>query len=243
MLIVPILDIKNGQAVHSSGKADKKQIVEIPVLDIVAQWTAAGIKRLHIIDVDAMVTNEPVNVSAVRNIKQLFPEMDIEVSGGIYHEDDIIIWLDTGIDYIVLSGNKHNHITNLEAYCIEYPGKIMINIDLLDGQIVNQTLIHRYGKDLPSLLLNLEEEGVSGVILSNKQQLRTNVDNEVYCYKFVQPLSASMKIPIFLHGDKQIFQHNDILQSINHDGVSGLLMGREIYENQHLLQALIESTR
>lgn len=241
MLIVPIMDLKNGQCVHSHYHNDRKEIIELPVLDVISKWSEAGVKRFHLIDIDAVSMKEPVNVSAVRSIKRSFPHLVIEISGGVYNEDDILIWLDADVDFIVLSSNKTSHIVNLEAYCIEYPGKIMLSIDTLDGKLVNQGLIQRYGEELESLLVNLDEEGVSGVILSNKQKINSKIENRLFCYDFLQNKKIALEMSVFLHGSNQISEYKDLYRSTSLEGVSGLLMGREVYRDKSLLKTLMES--
>ncbi len=243
MIIVPIMDLKNGFCVHSGGDAHNNAVVELSVVAVASQWIKAGVTRLHIIDVDAIGLKEPVNVSAVRTIKQAFPELAIEVSGGVYCEDDILIWLDSGADHLVLNGNNINHISNLEAYCIEYPGKIMLAIDVMNGRPMNPALMQSYGSELIPLLTNLDEQGLSGVILTNKRKIKGAIENRPFYNDINHQITreSEWEMKLFLHGDKHIFKHKNKLQSDCYAGVSGLLMGREIYEHQLFLSTLIQS--
>lgn len=234
MIIVPIMDLKGGNCVYTRSGIEEDCIIEESPLDVVNQWVADGISRIHIIDIDALRTREPENVSTVRAIKNAHPNLIIEIHGGICHDEHILIWLDAGVDYLVLSAKSVLQKDLLEAYCIEYPGKIMISVDLVDGKQINPRLIPRYGTEINDLLENLQNDGVEGVILSNNSQQ--------HIFEYTAKISTKINLPLFLNGNKQRQMELQQLQQLNRKVVQGLILSRDNYNNKPLIEYLKKDT-
>ena len=82
MLIIPAIDLKEGQVVrYRKGRMNKKVYSCDPV-GVALGWQNQGAKLLHIVDLDGAMTGEQVNFPIIaRIIKSL--SIPVEVSGGI----------------------------------------------------------------------------------------------------------------------------------------------------------------
>ena len=105
MLLIPAIDIKNGQCVRLQ-QGDLKNNITVYSSDPVAiarQWADQGAESLHIVDLDGAATGKPVNAALIREIvEEVRDEMDIELGGGLRSLEQLERYIDAGIDYAVI---------------------------------------------------------------------------------------------------------------------------------------------
>jgi len=240
MQVIPILDLKGGFCVHSyqpSTDEPKVTIKENP-FEVAQRWIDAGARCLHLTDIDAFRTGEPENVRLVREINQKFPRISCQIAGGVKHEDHVSIWLDTGVDHVVVGSRTFKDPDYLEGMCTEFPNKIYLSIELKDGLWPYQALSDHYGNTLPELATNLAKEGLSGLICTNKT---TNTD--ISPFQFIEKLQSEIDMPIIINGG--LFGLNDVkkLKELKSHSINGIIVGKILYQDIIDFRKLSESVK
>jgi phosphoribosylformimino-5-aminoimidazole carboxamide ribotide isomerase len=75
----------------------------------------------------------PINFAVIREIAQAFPQVPIEVGGGIRDEDTIQRYLDAGVRYVIIGTKAVTTPHFVQDVCLEFPGHIMVGLDVRDG--------------------------------------------------------------------------------------------------------------
>ena len=102
MKVIPAIDIKNGKCVRlMQGDFSKSTIYEISPLNQAKIFENAGFNLLHIVDLDGAANGLQSNISIIDSIIKS-TEMNIQLGGGIRSIDDINLFLDKGIERVVL---------------------------------------------------------------------------------------------------------------------------------------------
>ena len=84
MLIIPAIDLKDGQCVRlRQGLMEDSTVFSDDPVAMAAQWVAAGARRLHLVDLNGAFAGEPVNGEVVRAIARTYPKLPIQIGGGI----------------------------------------------------------------------------------------------------------------------------------------------------------------
>ncbi|MDY6994145.1 MAG: HisA/HisF-related TIM barrel protein, partial [Pseudomonadota bacterium] len=84
MLLIPAIDLKDGQCVRlKQGRMDDETIFSNDPVAMAARWIQAGAKRLHIIDLNGAFAGKPVNIEVIKTISETYPQIPIQVGGGI----------------------------------------------------------------------------------------------------------------------------------------------------------------
>ena len=97
MLLIPAIDLKEGRCVRlRQGRMDDETVFSDDPVEIAARWVAAGAKRLHLVDLNGAFAGEPVNGGAIRAIAAEFPELPMQVGGGIRDERTTAAYLEAG---------------------------------------------------------------------------------------------------------------------------------------------------
>jgi phosphoribosylformimino-5-aminoimidazole carboxamide ribotide isomerase len=123
MLIIPAIDLKDGECVRlRQGRMDDSTVFSDDPVSIAAKWVAAGTKRLHLVDLNGAFDGKPVNGEVVTAIAKAYPNLPIQIGGGIRSMQTIEAYLAAGVEYLII-GTKAlkilllslRHVKNLRA--------------------------------------------------------------------------------------------------------------------------------
>ena len=90
MLVIPAIDLKDGKCVRlRQGRMNEATIFSDDPVAMARRWVDAGARRLHIGDLNGAVAGKPVNGAAIQAIRSAFPDMPMQVGGGIRDEATI----------------------------------------------------------------------------------------------------------------------------------------------------------
>ena len=98
MLLIPAIDLKDGRCVRlRQGRMEDETVFSDDPVDMAGRWVREGARRLHLVDLNGAFAGEPVNGAAVRAIAARYPDLPIQVGGGIRDEATIAAYLDAGV--------------------------------------------------------------------------------------------------------------------------------------------------
>ncbi len=228
MLLIPAIDIKDGKCVRlRQGRMDDATVFADDPLDAATRWVEAGAKRLHIIDLDGASTGKPINRELVRRITATYPEIPVQIGGGIRDEDTVQAYLDLGVQYVILGTRAVNEPHFVSDLCAAFPGHIVVGLDAKDGKLMVDGWSKLAKHDLIDLARHFENDGVEAIIYTDisRDGMLTGVNIEA-----TKLLAESIRIPVIAAGG--ITDLDDIrrLCEIADAGVFGAVTGRAIYE-------------
>ena len=94
MLIIPAIDLKDGECVRlRQGRMDDSTVFSGKPVDMAARWVDAGARRLHLVDLNGAFAGEPVNGEVVKDIAKAYPDLPIQIGGGIRSGETIEAYL------------------------------------------------------------------------------------------------------------------------------------------------------
>ncbi|MGX5172584.1 1-(5-phosphoribosyl)-5-[(5-phosphoribosylamino)methylideneamino]imidazole-4-carboxamide isomerase [Aliikangiella sp. IMCC44653] len=233
MQLVPVLEIRHGKGVHIEPKNRfVDEVVKENVIDIVARWSDKGVKRIHIVDVDAIESGEPENVTLVRKIKTQFPHIQVQVIGGIKCIESAYVWADAGADFLVVNSRVINQKDFLDDLCIEFPNRVMVEIDS------NQKKLAASGQDAIEQLLalgkRLEDEGIVGLLITH---IGDNGRRDKSSLGILGEFSRSLDIPVYANGGIDNLADLESLLASKVMTPTGVLIGKPLYSENFCLHA------
>jgi phosphoribosylformimino-5-aminoimidazole carboxamide ribotide isomerase len=111
-------------------KADPPQLAR--------EWLAAGVPRLHIVDLDGAREGRPVHLDLVARICRLAadiaPAARIEFGGGLRDEASVEAALAAGTHDVVLGSAAVRDPEFLARCAVRWPGRVGVALDLRDGR-------------------------------------------------------------------------------------------------------------
>lgn len=136
MIIIPAIDIIDGKAVRlTKGDYQQKKIYNENPLEVAKMFEAAGIRRLHLVDLDGaknkQITNQKVLESIATNTK-----LQIDFGGGVQSDHDIQLAFDSGAHQVTGGSIAVKNSELFEAWLQKYgPDKIILGADVLNEKI------------------------------------------------------------------------------------------------------------
>jgi phosphoribosylformimino-5-aminoimidazole carboxamide ribotide isomerase len=136
MLVIPAIDIKNGQCVRlRQGRMDAVTVFGNDPVAMARQWLADGCRRLHLVDLDGAVAGEPRNGAIIRAIAAAAAGVPVQVGGGIRELATIRGYLDAGADQVIIGTRAVREPAFLAEACATFPGRILLGLDAREGLI------------------------------------------------------------------------------------------------------------
>lgn len=237
MLIIPAIDLKEGQCVRlSQGQMDRATVYSQNPAEVARRWESAGAQRLHIVDLDGAISGKPKNRDVIRSIRSAV-SMQIELGGGIRDIDTIDEYLSAGIDNIILGTAAIKNPELLEKSCKMFPGKIIIGIDARNDRVSVQGWTEKTEMSAVDFAQQLDSSAVSAIIFTDIKRDGMLVGPNI---ESTAQLAKAVAIPVIASGGVSCIEDIKRLLEIESFGVKGVVIGRALYTEDIDIRECIE---
>ncbi|CAK0773480.1 1-(5-phosphoribosyl)-5-((5-phosphoribosylamino)methylideneamino) imidazole-4-carboxamide isomerase [Gammaproteobacteria bacterium] len=228
MVIIPAIDIKNGKCVRlRQGRMNEETVFSDEPRVMARRWVAAGARRLHLVDLDGAFAGRPVNSRVIEAIVRDYPDLLIQVGGGIRDTDTIAEYLTMGVNYVILGTKAVTNPEFVEKSCQSFPGHILVGLDARGGKVAIEGWSKLSSHDTIEIALGFERMGVDSIIYTDigRDGMMTgvNVDATV-------ALARALTIPVIASGGISNLEDIRSLCAVADEGILGAITGRAIYE-------------
>ena len=136
MLLIPAIDLKDGKCVRlRQGRMEDETVFGDNPVEVAQRWVDAGARRLHMVDLNGAFEGKPVNAGVIRTVAETFPDLPIQVGGGIRDEETVQAYLDAGVQYVIIGTKAVSAPHFVSDLCVEFPGHIIVGLDAKDGKV------------------------------------------------------------------------------------------------------------
>ncbi len=229
MLIIPAIDLKDGQCVRlKQGLMEDATVFNNSPAAQAKAWLDQGARRLHLVDLNGAFAGKPVNDGAVRSILEVVDgRIPVQLGGGIRDLDTIERYLDLGITYVIIGTAAVKTPGFLQDACTAFPGHIIVGLDAKDGKVAVDGWSKITGHDVIDLAQKFENYGVEAIIYTDigRDGMLTGINVEA-----TQKLAQALKIPVIASGGLTNMADITSLCAVEEDGVTGVIAGRAIYD-------------
>ena len=228
MLLIPAIDLKDGKCVRlRQGRMDDSTIFSDDPVAMAGRWVEAGARRLHIVDLNGAFAGQPVNAQVIRRIAQAFPELPIQIGGGIRSEETVETYLDAGVQYVVIGTKAVQEPHFVSDLCLEYPGHIIVGLDAKDGRAATNGWSKLSKHDVIDLAQVFERDGVEAIVYTDigRDGMMQGVNVEA-----TVRLAQSINIPVIASGGVSTLNDVQALCAVEQEGIMGAIIGRALYE-------------
>jgi phosphoribosylformimino-5-aminoimidazole carboxamide ribotide isomerase len=228
MLLIPAIDLKDGKCVRlRQGRMEDSTVFSDDPVAMAARWVEAGARRLHLVDLNGAFEGRPMNRDVVHAIAAAFPDLSIQVGGGIRDEDTVQAYLDAGVQYVIIGTKAVNHPGFIGDLCAEFPGHVIVGLDAKEGKVAMDGWSKLSKHDVVDLAQHFEQDGVSAIIYTDigrdGMMSGCNVEATV-------KLARAVTIPIIASGGITNLDDIRALCAVADEGITGAITGRAIYE-------------
>ncbi len=228
MLLIPAIDLKDGKCVRlRQGRMEDDTVFSDDPVSVAARWVEAGARRLHMVDLDGAFAGKPVNAEVIHRITKAFPDLPVQVGGGIRDEETIDAYLEAGVQYVIIGTKAVNAPHFVGDVCAEYPGHIIVGLDAKDGKVAIDGWSKLSHHDVIDMAQHFERDGVEAIIYTDisRDGMMKGVNVEA-----TQRLAQAINIPVVASGGVTNLDDIRALKAVTDDGIIGVILGRALYE-------------
>ncbi len=232
--IIPAIDLIDGKCVRlSQGDYQQKTIYNENPLEVAKMFADAGIRRLHLVDLDGAKAHHIVNHKVLEAIASK-TNLIIDFGGGLKSDDDLRIAFECGAS-MVTGGSIAVKNPEVFASWIEKFGgeKIILGADVKDEKIAVGGWIETTDLELMPFIQNYMAKGISKVICTDisKDGMLSGPATDLYKKMLAQEPT------MYLIASGGVSSIRDIEMLIENK-VPAVITGKAIYEGRIKLPEL-----
>ena len=236
MLIIPAIDLKDGQCVRlKQGLMEQATIFSDSPAEMARHWLAQGARRLHLVDLNGAFAGKPQNFAAIKSIlNEVGDDIPVQLGGGIRDLDTIEKYIDGGLRYVIIGTAAVKNPGFLRDACSAFGGHIIVGLDAKDGKVATDGWSKLTGHEVVDLAKKFEDWGVESIIYTDIGRdgmlSGINIDATV-------KLAQALTIPVIASGGLSNMADIEQLCAVEDEGVEGVICGRAIYSGDLDFQA------
>ena len=236
MLILPAIDIRGGNCVRlSQGDYSRETIYSVDPIQVAAGFANEGATWIHIVDLDGAKSGSPQNLSIVAAIREMCPNVGIELGGGIRSVDSIKQALGLGVTRVV-AGSGLAKSEQFARECFQFGDQVVAGIDTRDGKVAVDGWKRSTELGCLEFARRMVDSGCQRMIwtdIATDGMLQgPNLDG-------LAELVGQVPIPVIASGG--VSSLGD-LRAIAATGVEGAIVGRALYEGLFTVTEAIGAT-
>lgn len=238
MKIFPAIDLKDGKCVRLS-KGDYKQVTHYSdnPLEMAETWISQGANNLHIVDLDGAKAGKPINFTIIESIRKEFPNLFIQVGGGIRNQENINRYINAKIDKVIIGTKVVTDPEFIKKIDANILNRIVVDVAVKDEMLAVQGWNESSSYNIKEFISILNQNNISEIVFTDvsKDGMLQGINLE----KIKEILDFS-NIPLIASGGVTSIKDIENLKKLKDKGLSGIIIGKALYENKISLPEVIK---
>jgi phosphoribosylformimino-5-aminoimidazole carboxamide ribotide isomerase len=222
MTILPAIDLKDGKAVRlSKGLMDTAKIYSDEPWQVAKHFEELGSEWVHLVDLNGAFAGEPKNLEQIKQIRAN-TNLKLELGGGIRDEETIKMYLELGIDRLILGSIAVKNPDFVKKMATKYP--IVVGIDAIDGMVAVEGWAETSDMKAADLARAFADCGVEAIICTDvgRDGMMTGINIE-----FTKAIQEASGVETIASGGlKDMSDINALIEA----GIDGTIVGKAFYE-------------
>lgn len=234
MIIIPAIDIINGKCVRlTKGDYAQQKIYNDNPVEVARQFEDAGIKRLHIVDLDGAKAGKIVNLEVLEKIAAA-TKLEIDFGGGVKNITDVANIFNAGATMVTIGSLAVKHPEVLEEWLMEFGAeRFFIGADVLDEKIKISGWLEDSGINIFDFIGKMISLGSTNIFCTDISKDGVMQGPSIGLYKKI--MEQHPEINLVASGG--VSNIDDVVQ-LKAIGCAGAIIGKAIYEGKITLGEL-----
>ncbi|GGZ25990.1 1-(5-phosphoribosyl)-5-[(5-phosphoribosylamino) methylideneamino] imidazole-4-carboxamide isomerase [Echinicola pacifica] len=234
MEIIPAIDIIGGKCVRlTQGDYEQKKEYADNPLEVAQKFESAGIRRLHLVDLDGAKAKTIVNKAVLESIAKN-TSLKVDFGGGVQSDETIQMAFEAGAVQVTGGSIAVKNPDLFEGWITKHGAeKIILGADAKDRKIAISGWEETTEADVIDFIKNYVQKGISYVICTDVAKDGLLQGPSVDLYKEI--LQEIPGVKLIASGGVSKMEDLEDLQKI---GVYGTIVGKAFYEGRITLEQL-----
>jgi phosphoribosylformimino-5-aminoimidazole carboxamide ribotide isomerase len=233
MQVFPAIDLRGGRCVrlHKGDYANETVYGDDPVAQARA-FAAAGAAWIHVVDLDAARTGEPVNRPVIASICRAV-EVPVQVGGGVRDAAAAEALFDAGVTRVVIGTAALEHPELVRELAPRHA--VAVGLDVNGREVAVRGWVEGSGRTLDEVAREFADAGVAAIVATQIARDGTLEGPDLDLYR---ELLSSSPLDIVASGGVGTLDDLRALDALAVDErrLSGVIVGKALYEGRFTLE-------
>ena len=230
MELYPAIDVRGGRCVrlHQGDYGAETVYGDDPVA-VASGFAGAGASWVHMVDLDAARTGEPVNRGAIAAVAAAV-DARIQAGGGVRNEAAAEALFDAGVARVVLGTAAMEDPALVHRLAGRHPGGVAVGLDARGGEVAVRGWTEASGATLLDAARRFDDAGVAALVVTEISRDGTLAGPDVAGLATV--LAATSSVAVIASGGVGTLDDLKALAALEAGGrrLSGAIVGKALYE-------------
>lgn len=234
--VIPAIDLIDGACVRlTKGDYGTKQVYEKDPVIMAYRFEDAGIKRLHLVDLDGAKAGKVVNLSVLENLVNK-TKLEIDFGGGIKTDEDLKSVLNAGAKWLTIGSLAVKNPEKMKSWIQTYGAELFIlGADVRDGNIAISGWLETSNLHWESFMLDYYQSGVRQFLCTDISRDGMLNGPSVDLYKEIM-----LRFPdCYLIASGGVSGKQDLID-LEEAKIPAVVLGKAIYEGRITLNEIME---
>lgn len=236
--LFPAIDLRGGRLVRLvEGDFSREKVYGDDPPSVARAFAAQGAPWIHVVDLDAARTGDPVNRAVVERIVASVT-VPVQVGGGVRTMEDAAALLGAGVTRVVVGTAAVERPELVAEIAARWPGRVAVGLDHRDGAVRLRGWLADGGRRVTDLIPEVVEAGAAAVIVTDiRRDGRMSGPDVVGLAGLLESTGA----PIVASGGVATLDDLRLLAAVRAggQGLAGVIVGRALYEGKFDVAAAI----
>ena len=226
--IIPAIDLIDGKCVRlSQGDYSQKTVYNENPLEVAKMFADAGIRRLHLVDLDGAKAHHIVNHKVLERISSI-PNLVVDFGGGLKTDDDLRIAFECGASMVTGGSIAVKNPAIFSSWISTFGAeKIILGADVKDEKIAVGGWVETTDIELLPFIESYLRKGITKVICTDISKDGMLQGPSTLLYK--KMLAANPNMYLIASGGVSSMDDIDVLYKAN---IPAVITGKAIYEGK-----------
>lgn len=232
--IIPAIDIIDGKCVRlTQGDYSSRTEYATTPLEMARLYARAGVKRLHLVDLDGAKAGHPCNLASLKDISENV-DIETEWGGGIKTDADLESVFGSGASHAIIGSVAVKNPELMEGWLSRYGGDhIILGADIRDGKVSVSGWLEDSTLTIDDLLERFEPYGLRECVVTDisRDGMLQGPNYDLYT-------SLMMRWPGIIFTVSGGISSMEEIRHLEEMGLPRVITGKAIYENRISLEEL-----
>ena len=237
MKFIPAIDLKDKKCVRlEKGKEESVKIFNNNPLEQAKFFEKNGCERIHIVDLDSAFGRPNINKDLILKIRK-DTNLSIELGGGIKNENDILFWINKGIDYLILGSLAIQNKELVLNVAQKNKNKIYVALDALEKKIMIKGWVEDSKESIDEIISFYNSSFIKGFIFTDisRDGMLKGIDLDLI-NNFINKTDKD----IIVGGGLSNYDDIINLTKINSPNLEGVIAGKSFYSGNIKINKALE---
>jgi phosphoribosylformimino-5-aminoimidazole carboxamide ribotide isomerase len=241
MDLFPAIDLRDGRCVRLyQGDYDRETVYGDDPVAQARAFAADGAPWIHVVDLDAARTGDPVNRAAVAAIAAAV-DVPVQTGGGVRDDAAADALLSSGVRRVVVGTAALDDPDWVRRLAGRHPGRVAVGLDARGRDVAVRGWVEGSGHDLVDVARRFDDAGVAALVVT---EIGRDGTLEGPALDQLSDVLAATGLDVVASGGVGSLDDLRALATLAVDGrrLAGAIVGRALYEGAFRLSEAVAVT-